>query len=440
MPAVAGATLVLRPPDRRATLDNMDGRLRALERAARSNPGDREAAWSFVRALDQRGDARAAWVERCRLARAGDDLAWRELSPAPRGARRLTAGAMRTFDMSTVGGARTDGRSTLLLVGDSTVHALDARSLERTWSAATLGADPGAVWGPWVVHVGSEPATLPVRDLRTGQQVDRLELPPGVFGRAVAAFADRVAVCCCVDGAVPDALVVIEPARTGASRADPVLRSGVTPHVVRDVSLHVNHPTRGSTSARDLATGDVRWTALGTPLQADALAAFLLTSAGRSMQIACVDVTTGRTAWTHLVAADHTAFHAIGPDLFVIATTPPAWSKTGRERLDIDAVERGTGEVRWSFEEVVGVHGVAAIAVARDVVYVVHGPVVDDGPAPVSQARTLLALDARTGERVDSAAIPPTVSGRFTLFPVDGAVLVVARGRHTTWVGRFGDD
>lgn len=412
----------------------MDERLRALERAARSSPGDRGAAWALVRALDQAGDARAAWLERCRLARAGDDLAWRELSPAPRGARRLAPGATRPFDMTHLGGARSAGDA-LLLVGDSTLHRLDARSLERTWSAATLGADPGAVCGAHVVHGPDDGATLFVRDVVTGAPLDRLQLPSGARARAVTGVADQVAVCCAWETDLPDGLVLLDLVAPRAERA--VRRSALTPVVVRNLALEANVPLRGSTNARDLVSGDVRWTTPGSLLRADPRSALVLTFAGRSMQLASVDLTTGCITWTHLVAADHTASHALGPDLLVIATTAPPWSKVGRERLDVDAIERGTGEGRWSYEEEVGLHTVDAVALAHDVVYVLHGPVTEPGE---ERRRTLLALDARTGERLDVAPVPPTVSGLVTLHPVDGAVLVVARGRRSTWVGRFGED
>ena len=385
-------------------------------------------------------DERVRALERCRLARAGDDLAWSELSPVPRGARRLTPGATRTFD--TTGGVRTDGRNTLLLVGDSTLHALDARSLERTWSAPTFGHEVGAVSGPYLFHPAvDDGAAIDVRDLGTGSQVDRRPLPDGLRGWSVTASADRLAVACARGEGAGDALVVLDLSGTEPPRVLVEHREEGLPPVVRDVWLHANHPTRSATSARELTSGDVRWTSPGAPLRADSRSAFLLAAAGRSMQIDSVDVATGRTAWTHLVAADDNTSHAVGPDLFVVATTPPAWSKVGRERLDVDAVDRGTGDVRWSYQEQVGIHSIAAVAVTSDVVYVLHGPFIDPALAQRARPQTLLALDARTGGRLDSAAVPELPAGPVSLCPVEGAVLVVARARRQgTWIGRFGEN
>jgi hypothetical protein len=418
----------------------MDERLRALERAARSNPGDLTAVWAFVRALEHSGDTFAAWSEKCRLARVGDDLAWRELSPAPRGARRLTLGATRTF-VERVRGVTTSGRDVLLINQDSEIHCLDARSLARRWSAPTSSNDAGAICGSTLVHAGPDSgATLHVRDLVDGTEHDTLPLPEGNRAWSVTGVADRAVACCSAEVEVPDALVVVDLTRTGGP-PPPVRRFSPRPIVVRDVSLHANLPDRLMTTARDLTSGDVRWTAPGQPLHADAHAAFLLTSAGRSMQIDCVVVATGSTSWRHLVSVDDTVSHAIGPELLVVATTPPPWAKTGRERLDIDAVERGTGEVRWSYEEEVGLHAVAALAVTNEIVYVVHGPFVDPALAQRARPQTLLALDARTGERVDSVTIPELPALAVSMFPVERAVVVFLWGRQrSAWVGRFGED
>lgn len=423
----------------------MDDRLRALERAARSNPGDREAAWAFVRALEQSGDARRAWTERCRLARAGDDLAWRELSPAARGARTLEVCATRTLTRGH-GEAWNDGTSVFLLDG-KTLHTFDARTLEPSWSAASRGTDPGAVWGPYVVHVGSDTATLVVRDRADGAQVAVIQFPSrSDLNRVLSTPGHVVAVWDREDDDRPDELFVMDvpdgAPGAGGVREWPFDHGVIPPITARDVLLQCS--PRPSTTVRDLASTQVRWEHEGTPVHADAWSAVLVVRLDRSSRrFVCVDLVTGRLRWEHLVEGATAVSHDLGPDLFVVAKGLTSPTCETREQLEVDALDRETGQVRWSSKELVGAHVIAGVAVAQGVVYLAYGaPWVEADPSRGLGDLTILCLAATTGERIDACPVeghPERPILRATLSPLDGAVLVTLRGHGGTWLGRVGE-
>jgi outer membrane protein assembly factor BamB len=422
----------------------VDDRLRALERAARSAPGDREAAWAFVRALEQAGDARAAWSERCRLMRAGDAQAWREVSPARRGAVSLEVGAARSFPRG-VGEVCGDGR-TVFVSDDTTVQALDARSLETSWSVEARGPEPGALWGPYLVHVAPQGSTLVVRARDDGAEVASIALPPrSDIGKVLATPGQLVAVWDRQDDDRPDELFVIDIA-DGAIAESRVRHwpeaSGLTlPIAARDVVLQPS--PRGSTIAYDLASSRVRWSHEGVPAQADAHDAILHVREGRSiLELSCVDLSLGRLRWSRRVEGAAGAFE-LGPDLVIVAEML-SQARAARANLEVDALDRSTGELRWSLRDLVGSHVVADVAAADGVVYVAYGAswVADDHTRGFDDL-TILCVDSRTGERVGA---PCRVIGpaerpilRATLVPVDGGVLVTVRSHHGTWLGRVGE-
>jgi outer membrane protein assembly factor BamB len=418
----------------------VDDRLRALERAARASPGDREAVWAFVRALEQAGDSRAAWSERCRLMRAGDEQAWNELSLAPRGATRFEAGATRALPR----GVEVRGDGGTVFVGDeTTVHAVDARSLETSWSVAADGPEPGALWGPHLVHVGPEGSTLLVRARADGVQVGSIALPHRTrIGTVLATVGHLVAVWDRQDDDRPDELFVVDLADGAIAGARvrewPQARGFTWPIAARDVLLQST--TGGSTIAYDLASTRVRWSHKGGPVHADARDALLHLRDGRSNhELRCVDLSMGTVRWVHSVESTLGVGHALGPDLVIVAKAvgTPA-------NLEIDALDRSTGELRWSLRDPVGPHVVKAVAAAQGVAYVAYGvPWAEDDPTRGLDDLTILCVDARTGERIGAPcpltgpAERPILSAR--LVPVDGAVLVTARGHHGTWLGRVGE-
>lgn len=397
-----------------------------------------------MRALEHAGDVSAAWSERCRLIGAGDERAWRELSPAPRGATSLELGATRTLPRG-VGELCGDG-GTVFVGDDTTVQALDARSLETSWSVAARGPEPGALWGPYLVHVAPSGSTLVVRTRVDGVQVGSITLPPrSDIGRVLATPGQLVAVWDRVDDDRPDELLVVDlvPGAIAEARVRewPEATGFTHPIAARDVVLQPS--AGGSTIAYDLASSRVRWSHEGVPARADAHDAILHVREGRSqLEVSCVDMSLGGLRWSQRVDGAAGVFE-LGPDLVIIAERLPQ-ARAARANLAIDALDRGNGELRWSLRERVGPHVVADVVAANGVVYVAYGASwVADDPTRGLDDLTILCADARTGERV---CAPCRVTGpaerpilRASLRPVDGAVLVTVRGHHGTWLGRVGE-
>lgn len=402
----------------------MDDRLRALERAVRADPSDVGASLLFAHALEGAGQREAAWLERCRVARDTDDeRAWAALTRALAAPERVEVVAERRLD----GLARdvvSDGR-VVVFSGSTDLLAHDAATLEPHW----IQPEPRPprqllVAGPRLVH--ADDRDLVVRELTDGRVLTRRQVVAdegmvvsvAASDRRVVAFSGR-------------SLPHVERAtaldlESGATSEWPIGAAGV---VGRGMCLV---PSRGRTHAHDLWTGAAAWSAEGQAWDADHGGGLLLRDGGRgALELACVDLRDGRERWTWLVSAEHPVFHVRTPDdLLVIATSPSPWTRTAAaSRLDVVAVDRRTGDARWTNDDEVGPHAVACLGATREVVYVLHG-VPSSGPA--WRSLELLVLDAATGARRGRCALPldpPGAPRRVAgMVVVDHGVLVISGG------------
>ncbi|MBX3470126.1 MAG: hypothetical protein KF878_24890 [Planctomycetes bacterium] len=237
----------------------MDDRLRALERAARADPADLVAGRALVQALDQAGDEVGAWRERCRLARGGDEDAWRALTALPAGARAPGEAIERVFEGAY--SAEADAR-TVLLVGP-TLEALDAATLAPRWSISGAQAHALLV-GPYVAHAPAEASEVVLRLARTGEGVARVAAPGPVT--ALHATFDRLIVTC--EGFPESRSVIVDlgeaPGATLAVRVDrPPYQSTVA--AGRGLRVVTKHESVAAVfEARGVDDDVVRWSTRDT--------------------------------------------------------------------------------------------------------------------------------------------------------------------------------
>lgn len=410
----------------------MDDRLRKVERGARADAQDLAAGRALVRARERASDRLGAWRARCRLARAGDEDAWRELSARAPGPRRLGPPFVRALgEVRRVYQANEDG---LLAGGDregsaaSPVLLLDPITLEPRWSTPT-GGQPAALLGPLAIYAQGQ--ELVACDALTGAVQGRAALPGPLFqvrGRS----ADGALVVDLGTSHRATTTVALDMADTCPRAGEPWReRRAYTMGLVRGARLVVGsrgRPPTESTLARTLTTNRVRWRAPGRPLALDASHVLMEVSPDLAVErVALVAGASGEVAWEARV-------DLLGPSAALTDDAVVLASNTHRflppsELLEVVALDRRTGDVRWRLREEVGPHVVADVAAARDVVIVAHGPLVAGERSPFTplQRVTLSGLNPASGARL--WALTPDV-----LEPHRGAVVFVVEGAVVAWV------
>jgi hypothetical protein len=171
-----------------------DEELRALERAARSRPGDVAAGWAYARALANAGRARERMFELARLARLGEDAAQAELERRASTIEPMrTAGRVRTFELpyvrSGVGVGVTE-RSLVFIIDDEIV-AIDPKTFERKWAVSRHDSIERTVWMRGEDVLRDIDDELVLHDGENGEVIGRARLPRPP--RCLIALGDRAA-------------------------------------------------------------------------------------------------------------------------------------------------------------------------------------------------------------------------------------------------------
>lgn len=316
----------------------MDDRLRALERAARADPTDRVAGRALVQALDQAGDEVGVWRERCRLARGGDERAWRELTALPAGARSPGEPIERLFEGAY--SAEADAR-TVLLAGP-TLEALDAANLAPRWSISGAQGHSLLV-GPYVAHAPAEAREVVLRLTATGDEVARVATPGPVT--VLHATLDRLIVTC--EQGFESRSVIVDlgeaPGATLAVRVDrPPYQSTVA--AGRGLRVVVKHESVAAVfEARGVDDDVVRWHARQLGLLSDS--GLVVFFGHGNAEVSELDPASGERRWTYAPRSPAVSA-ALAGDVVVLALARSP-SELGHGCMHMTALERRVGAPRW---------------------------------------------------------------------------------------------
>lgn len=385
----------------------MDERLRALRRATEARATDPDAGHDLALALERTGDARGAWLERCRLARElNDPTAWEALAWRPEG---VTSGtrplARRPIDghecrVVEPGDAPWPVPALVLLVAPGRGHVvvLDPRDLQERWRAsARLATRCGSV----VVLVQEAPPgdELVFVELADGRERARVHVD---HVEAIAATLDRLVV---VSGTPPAASVLDCGARPGAA----VGKLDGAFQLARGGRLFFDRG--GATTSRALADTASAWTfGRGQLLASDWRGVVVSRETPEGAALAELDPLTGRARWCRALRGARARVEVRLTDGLVLC------AEEGRLRLR--AFERDDGATRWEWDAVERFRW-ASEPVPRDVLYVVAA----------SRFPRVLGVDLRDGGVLfEHAPNGPSQEG-VQVAPFDGTY-VVAVQRH----------
>ncbi|MCO5170612.1 MAG: hypothetical protein M9894_30135 [Planctomycetes bacterium] len=393
----------------------MDDRLRALERAARADPSDRVAGRALVQAFDQAGDEVGAWRARCRLARGGDEDAWRALTALPAGARAPGEAIERVFDGAY--SAEADPR-TVLLAGP-TLEALDAATLAPRWSISGAQGHSLLV-GPYVVHAPAEASEVVLRLARTGEEVARVAAPGPVT--ALHATLDRLIVTC--EQGQESRSVIVDlgevPGATLAVRVDrPPYQSTVA--AGRGLRVVVKHESVAAVyEARGVDDDVVRWPTHQLRWISDS---GLVADSGHDLtEISELDPSTSLCRWTYGSRSTPVAA-ALAGDVVVLALARSA-NDLSPGRMHLTALDRRDGAPRWECPELE--FTLYLLCVSRNAVYLLGWEDREEAAhiecREVASGRKTWRVPVLTSPLVDPSWVPP-------LHAVDhGVVLVKGEG------------
>lgn len=345
----------------------MDDRLRALERAARADPADLVAGRALVQALEQAGEEVGAWRERCRLARGGDEDAWRALTALPAGAWSPGEPIERLFEGAY--SAEADAR-TVLLAGP-TLEALDAANLAPRWSISGAQGHSLLV-GPYVAHAPAEAREVVLRLTATGDEVARVATPGPVT--VLHATLDRLIVTC--EQGFESRSVIVDlgeaPGATLAVRVDrPPYQSTVA--AGRGLRVVVKHESVAAVfEARGVDDDVVRWRTRDKPSVMSDVGVVVEHLGGRAGRDAYeLTPERGEQRWRQRMASPWglvAAALAGDTALLVVGEAYPDFASLAPPRSRLVALDRCRGgasrwEQRWSLE------WPATLAAAEDVAY-----------------------------------------------------------------------